>query len=230
MNHKNISTRRVEFDGEMWVVYVQPPSPAGKYPERSVRLTIDQYNRYQTWLTGNDAIQKCLPDLPIRQREILITGFDNFDTAEDQPRRPEVIAFGERLWPPPALASYRYDQLVSAAWRFRGINENLLRCGKDVEPRGRFIQQDNQEAESDNFGPLVAPVDRMRPSERIIFRLVDHLAQLMLKNPDGECQWPSEKPVVQTTSEEIELLCAEVEGLNERIEYLREMEKIEQED
>jgi hypothetical protein len=42
MNHSDVANRRAEFDGEMWIAFVQPP---GKYPEQSVRLTIDQYNR-----------------------------------------------------------------------------------------------------------------------------------------------------------------------------------------
>ena len=221
------SSRRAKFDGKMWIVYVQPPPSVGKYPEQSVQLTVDQYNRYQAWLTGDDKIQKCLPDLTIRQREILITGFGNFNNEDGPPHRGEVIAFGERLWPPPALATYSYDHLVDAVWRFRHDNEVLLRNGESVDSRARLIRRDNQEAEDDCFGPLVAPCDQSPPSERIIFRLVDHLAQLMVKNPEGECQWPSETPVRKTVSEQIELLRAEVADLNDRIGYLREMETVE---
>jgi hypothetical protein len=118
---------------------------------------------------------------------------------EDTSDAPEAIIFGERLWPPPPLTAYSYDQLTEAARRFRSTNEDLLRTGEGVASGARLIQQDNQEAYNDGYGPLVAPCDQFLPEDQIIFRLVDHMAELMAKDPEGECQWP---PLVARVSHE----------------------------
>jgi len=71
--------RRVEEVAGGYVVYVQPPALVGKYPEVSVKLTPDQYARYQEWLMGSLMIQDALPELSPSTREMLMTGLGDED-------------------------------------------------------------------------------------------------------------------------------------------------------
>jgi hypothetical protein len=64
-------------DGSV-TIHVQPPPIIGKYPEVSVKLTEDQFERYQWWRRGK-LIQEALPDLSDDDRELLMTGLRNDD-------------------------------------------------------------------------------------------------------------------------------------------------------
>jgi len=71
-------SRRVEKTDDGYVVHVRPPPMIGDFPEVSVQLTEDQYERYQWWRRGK-LIQEALPDLSVDQREMLMTGLCNED-------------------------------------------------------------------------------------------------------------------------------------------------------
>jgi len=72
-------TRREEDNGDgSWTVFIRPPAMFD-LPEQSLRLTIDQYQRYLLWRKGNILIQEALPDLSPIEREILLTGLSNED-------------------------------------------------------------------------------------------------------------------------------------------------------
>jgi hypothetical protein len=84
-------TRREEItkDGDVVykVIYIRPPQ-FFNLPEVSVRLTIDQYRRYEKWRDGHGLIQVLLPDLSDSEREMLMTGlgdadFDRFAGSEE---------------------------------------------------------------------------------------------------------------------------------------------------
>src|SRR5262249_42486290 len=58
-------------------VFVRAPAIRGTNDEVRVDLSEDQYRRYCLWLKEYVPIQKLLGDLSRRNREKLITGFDN---------------------------------------------------------------------------------------------------------------------------------------------------------
>jgi hypothetical protein len=71
--------RRVRRTSQGYTVYVKPPQAVGEYPEVSVFLTPDQYQRYMRWRTDGVLIQVALPDLSISEREMLMTGLGDKD-------------------------------------------------------------------------------------------------------------------------------------------------------
>jgi hypothetical protein len=77
-----LPTRREETtkDGDVVykVIYIRPPH-FFNLPEVSVRLTIDQYRRYEKWQSGNGLIQTLLPDLSVSEREMLMSGLGDQD-------------------------------------------------------------------------------------------------------------------------------------------------------
>jgi hypothetical protein len=68
--------RNVQQSDGSWIAYVKAPPFMGT-PEVNVRLTADQYRRYQLWRDGHVMIQEALPELSIDQREMLLSGLDN---------------------------------------------------------------------------------------------------------------------------------------------------------
>lgn len=72
-------SRRVEQIPGGYTVYVRPPKIVGEYPEVSVFLTKEQYERYLLWRNGPLHIQEALPDLSVSQREMLMTGLSDLD-------------------------------------------------------------------------------------------------------------------------------------------------------
>ena len=75
-------SRRVEQIPGGYTVYVRPPKIVGEYPEVSVSLTKEQYERYLLWRKGPLMIQEALPDLSPSQREMLMTGLADEDFAK----------------------------------------------------------------------------------------------------------------------------------------------------
>jgi hypothetical protein len=75
-------TRRVEQNGEGFIVYVKPPAFFNQ-EEVSVHLTADQYKRYLLWREGAGMIQDMLDDVSDDDREKLMTGLtdENFRKA-----------------------------------------------------------------------------------------------------------------------------------------------------
>jgi hypothetical protein len=65
--------RRVEQSGDGYIVYVKPPDFFGQ-AEVAVRLTAEQYDRYQQWRAGAGQIQELLYDLDSDEREKLLSG------------------------------------------------------------------------------------------------------------------------------------------------------------
>lgn len=57
-----------------FTIFVKPPDWIGDYPEKSVRLTADQYTRYRQWRSAQILIQDALPELSGEEREILMNG------------------------------------------------------------------------------------------------------------------------------------------------------------
>ncbi len=73
-------TRRVVLnDDGTYTVYVKPPATVGNYPEVSVKLTVDQYDRYLSWRERAAMIQEALPELSAATREMLMTGLGDED-------------------------------------------------------------------------------------------------------------------------------------------------------
>lgn len=71
-----------------WLIEVTPNPMFGKQPTLCVKLSSDQYRRYQDWRKGM-FIQDALPELPASVREMLMTGlgddaFHNFAIAQDE--------------------------------------------------------------------------------------------------------------------------------------------------
>ena len=75
-----VPSRRIETtaDGDV-IIHVQPPKLIGDYPEVSVRLTADQFERYLNWRNRGELIQEALPDLTPDTREMLMTGLCDED-------------------------------------------------------------------------------------------------------------------------------------------------------
>jgi hypothetical protein len=76
------ATRRVEQNGEDFIVYVKPPAFFNQ-DEVAVHLTADQYKRYLLWRAGAGMIQDMLDDMSDDEREKLMSGLtdDNFNKA-----------------------------------------------------------------------------------------------------------------------------------------------------
>ncbi len=72
-------SRRVEKRGQTYLIHVKPPATIGSYPEVTVMLTEDQYERYKLWRDRSLMIQEALPDLPPDIRELLMTGLRDVD-------------------------------------------------------------------------------------------------------------------------------------------------------
>lgn len=67
-------TRTAVTVDDGWIVTVTPPAATG-LNGHSLRLSNDQYERYQAWFeVGTILIQHALPELSNEQREILMTG------------------------------------------------------------------------------------------------------------------------------------------------------------
>lgn len=82
-------TRRAVVVDDGWIVTVTPPPILG-LKGNSLRLTNDQYERYQAWLhTNTILIYHALPELTNAEREILMTGMSSEDFEEAT--RPERI-------------------------------------------------------------------------------------------------------------------------------------------
>lgn len=62
-----------KVDSEHYLVSVTPPEKLG-LPTRHVKLTIDQFSRYISWLSEGDLIQQILSELSATELEILKTG------------------------------------------------------------------------------------------------------------------------------------------------------------
>jgi hypothetical protein len=75
-------SRRVEQHPGGYTVYVKPPRIVGEFPEVSVALTKEQYERYLLWRGGPLQIQEALPDLSPSEREMLMTGLGDEDFAK----------------------------------------------------------------------------------------------------------------------------------------------------
>lgn len=60
---------------DTYEVIVTPPAFLG-CKSASVILNQEQFERYNTWLSGKTLIQDALKDLSAEEREILITGID----------------------------------------------------------------------------------------------------------------------------------------------------------
>ena len=73
------ATRRVKQTETGYIVYVKPAPIMGDFPENSVFLTPEQYERYLRWCNGLAPIKQALPDLSDSEREIVMTGFDEED-------------------------------------------------------------------------------------------------------------------------------------------------------
>lgn len=66
-------TRNVTEQDGHFIVTVTPPSFIG-LPGASVKLTKDQFDRYNQWRNKDGMIQDLLPELSIVDREILMSG------------------------------------------------------------------------------------------------------------------------------------------------------------
>jgi hypothetical protein len=75
-------SRRVVMTPGGYTVYVKPPELVGSFPEVSVFLTKEQYERYLLWREGPLQIQEALPDLSPSEREMLMTGLGDKDFAK----------------------------------------------------------------------------------------------------------------------------------------------------
>ena len=75
-------SRRIEKTSDGYTVHVRPPTTMGEYPEVSVKMTEEQFDRYLWWRRGK-LIQEALPDLSDDQREMLMTGLRNADFPRD---------------------------------------------------------------------------------------------------------------------------------------------------
>ncbi len=73
------SRRIVLNDDGTYTVHVKPPATVGDYPEVSVKLTVDQYDRYLSWRERAMMIQEALPELSDSTREMLMTGLSDED-------------------------------------------------------------------------------------------------------------------------------------------------------
>ena len=77
------ATRRVEQNGEGFIVHVKPPAIMKQDREVAVHLTVDQYKRYVLWRAGAGMIQDMLDDLSVDEREKLMSGLtdESFEKA-----------------------------------------------------------------------------------------------------------------------------------------------------
>lgn len=99
----------------------------------------------------------------------------------------EIIMFGERLWPRIDDQSYDYDQVRAAIWYFCDQNRWLELTGQNVASRAICIRFSTK-----YFYEYIGRTDPPDNPHKIkrVFHLVQHLAGLMEKNPDGECKLP----------------------------------------
>lgn len=67
------ATRRVEQNGEGFIVYVKPPAFFNQ-GEVAVHLTAEQYERYKQWRAGAGMIQDVLEDMSDDDLEKLMSG------------------------------------------------------------------------------------------------------------------------------------------------------------
>jgi hypothetical protein len=107
--------------------------------------------------------------------------------------QPEVIMFGERLWPRThdRYGSYDFEQLTAAVWTFREF-ETALCVGHRDQPQSRGILIRH----STKF--LNEYCNRMGEAAngmRMVLRLVHLLTTLMVRNPDAECR-PMPAPAI----------------------------------
>jgi len=65
--------REAVFADGKWAVTVTPPEWSG-FSASIIRLTEDQYARFEMWLKDGGLIQHMLPELSKEDREILISG------------------------------------------------------------------------------------------------------------------------------------------------------------
>lgn len=79
--------RKVTRVDDGYVVTVTPPTTWSGFKASSLKLSIEQFSRYNLWLNTGVLIQEALPDLTAEQREILMTGigpeeFNELETPE----------------------------------------------------------------------------------------------------------------------------------------------------
>jgi hypothetical protein len=62
-----------------WLIKVTPPEWSGFHESASIVLNPDQFHRFKGWLQSGALIQDALPDLSPSQREVLMTGIDDYE-------------------------------------------------------------------------------------------------------------------------------------------------------
>jgi hypothetical protein len=116
------------------------------------------------------------------------------DAVRDLPsEQQEIVMFGQRLWPRTEhqFGTYEYKQLCAAIWYFKGQNE-WLACSKVGEtPGSRAILMRLSIRWLSEYADVDCVADETRGKVKKVYQLIQMLAGLLERNPNGECVAPS---------------------------------------